>query len=439
MRNTQTTTRFRWFVWRDNHYRFEYRINKEPIPYAALDVPASQTPFAHAEQTAMQLFAQAPNQDWLRRQLSLADAVLINDTQKGFLSPDLVDQIGIMIREENRSRQNQGKSNLFTLVDPKNDWDKFSNVPVTLIKSNQHEACHSVSFTDIQFADDESFDLSHADKHSLIKLGKQLHSRFQNYFPHLIVTLGKKGAIKIEHRQGRPVFEYFPGVPPVHQATFDTTHCGDMFATALLASQLLGEPLKDSLAFANYVGSLQYSMALRKKVALENILEQRNLEHLERNYKQAIPWETEDRKVMSEILAFVDARREVAFGGAAILLSRTQYATLWVLATNCNRNKPVRGHKDLASGLVEKLHEMEKEPLAAADLSRRERKTPGPINRLQSTEDGVSNQASRNVLSDLRKRLSELAPANAAARRLLSKLPKGKVLLNLAESQIQFG
>src|SRR5581483_4582123 len=119
--------------------------------------------------------------------------------------------------------------------------------------------------------------------------------------------------------------------------------------------------------------------------------------------------------------------------------SRTQYATLWVLATNCNRNKPVRGHKDLASGLVEKLHEMEKEPLAAADLSRRERKTPGPINRLQSTEDGVSNQASRNVLSDLRKRLSELAPANAAARRLLSKLPKGKVLLNLAESQIQFG
>ena len=59
------------------------------------------------------------------------DGVLLNDTEKGFLSPKVIETIGQIIRDANERRTQAGRRPIIVVVDPKKDWDKFLGFPLT--------------------------------------------------------------------------------------------------------------------------------------------------------------------------------------------------------------------------------------------------------------------------------------------------------------------
>ena len=108
----------------------------------------------------------------------------------------------------------------------------------------------------------------------IIKVADCLFDKYGAAFPCIVVTLGRNGAAALEGREGLGHLTHYPGFRrseeggPFHVAT----HCGDMFASALLLALVGGYNLGDAVNFANLVGSVQFRKKTGTRVGRDDLL-----------------------------------------------------------------------------------------------------------------------------------------------------------------------
>lgn len=250
----QTVTRMRFFVYNSSadSYVMKYRMDKDP----AADL-------CYAE--ASRLITEPGVIQRLRERLESCDGVLLNDTEKGFLSPKVVDTIGQIIRHANEHRTQGGCRPIIVVVDPKKDWGKFVGFPLDVLKPNAPEASGAASLSAAK--DSPSTE-------AIRKVAERLFEKYGAAFPRIVITLGRNGAAILEGRNGLGQVTHYPGFrrseegSPFHVAT----HCGDMFASALLLALVGGYTLGDAVNFANLVGSVQFTKMTGTRVGRDDLL-----------------------------------------------------------------------------------------------------------------------------------------------------------------------
>lgn len=250
----QTVTRMRFFVYNtsDDSYQFKYRMDKDP----AADLCYEEASRRIGEPNAIRL---------LRERLASCDGVLINDTEKGFLSPKVIETIGQIIREENELRTQAGRRPITVVVDPKKDWRKFEGFPLDVLKPNAREAASAADLPET--GDNPSTEV-------ISRILARLSDNYGAAFPNIVVTLGPNGAAALESRDGLREVKHYPGFSPGESVGkfHVATHCGDMFASALLLALVGGYNLSDAVVFANLVGSVQFTNKTGTKVGRSDLL-----------------------------------------------------------------------------------------------------------------------------------------------------------------------
>jgi bifunctional ADP-heptose synthase (sugar kinase/adenylyltransferase) len=260
----QTVTRLRFFVLDPtaNRYEMLYRVDKDP------DIPVS---YLKADAAV----CDAGFLDWFEGEAQRSDIIFFNDTDKGFLSAGVVASLSQRIRRATSYRTTHGLHGPIVVVDPKNDWEKYRSLDVTIFKPNHVEAAKVLHLPDFDPGLDTHLEM----------LGDKLCAHFGNSFPRFVVTLGRVGAAVLDLSEPDRALYMHAAVPPVTTADGAATHCGDMFATALALSYSLDGDLAAAVDFANYVGSVQYALPTGRKVALGDIVHEDNRRHLQRCYR----------------------------------------------------------------------------------------------------------------------------------------------------------
>jgi len=260
----QTVTRLRFFVFNIDTKRFEmlYRVDKDP------DIPAS---YVMAEKSV----CTGDFLEWFEVEARNSDVVLFNDTDKGFLSAGVLAALSQGIRNASAYRQSHGLVGLAVIVDPKNDWEKYRSLDVTVFKPNHVEASKVLNLP----ACDPGLDTN------LKLLGERLCTMYGNSFSRFVVTLGRTGAAVLDLREHEPALYVHPAIAPVDAADGAATHCGDMFASALALSLSVDDNLAEAVDFANFVGSVQFSRPTGHKVTLADLVSEHNLSQLRKCYR----------------------------------------------------------------------------------------------------------------------------------------------------------
>jgi bifunctional ADP-heptose synthase (sugar kinase/adenylyltransferase) len=257
----QTVSRLRFFLYNENDqtYRLTYRMNKEPDR-------------ALASAQAEKKFRSPLAQEWLHERVRESDFILINDTEKGFLSQPVLQNLGEMITAANKHRLKCGLPEITTIVDPKNSWSKFCRFPVKVLKPNHKDACREVQI-------DSTLDFT--DKKNIIELAGKIYQQHGEVFQTVVLTLGKAGAILIRNTGEGATVERFPEVKAPNAKIQVATACGDVFGTALGLALAKGEDLESAITFANCAGSLQYSRVTGTVVNRGDMLSETTLNHIE--------------------------------------------------------------------------------------------------------------------------------------------------------------
>ncbi len=187
----QTVTKWRFLLQNgpSGDYEFRFRADKDP---------EERDSYALAEEA----IREPGFLDWLRDELIESDGILLNDTEKGFLSRSVVASFGTAIREANADRAQRGLTQLLVAVDPKRDWEKFRGLPIDVLMPNEREAALQVGMSD---AHDFGADAS------LIALAERLYSRYGTHFPRIVVTLGRHGAALLEAGSDGAMLYRYPG------------------------------------------------------------------------------------------------------------------------------------------------------------------------------------------------------------------------------------
>jgi bifunctional ADP-heptose synthase (sugar kinase/adenylyltransferase) len=258
-----TVTRLRFFVFNENEraYELKYRMNKEPHLEPAV-------------RRCEQLIDRTDIRKWILKELATSDALIVNDFEKGFLSRPVIQSLAKMLAKANKKRAEAGLPNVITIVDPKNNWEKFIGFPVTFLKPNHKEACHAVGIEDM--------DLSVLANQK--RLAENVFRKFGEYFQGIIITLGGDGALFVEAKAAGAEIYLFPAIPPKSSQFVVATHCGDIFDVALALALVKKESVPDAITFGNCAGSLQVSKRTGDLTSLPDFVDQINYNHMLRHY-----------------------------------------------------------------------------------------------------------------------------------------------------------
>ena len=263
LEKVQTITRYRFFVYceTDGRYDLKFRVDKEPD-------------YSEAERQSVGRVRKKDFLEWFTKNISCCDALLVNDTEKGFISKTLLDTLAEPIQRLNLARISSGKKPLLTIIDPKNDWEKFIGFPVSIIKANFNEACKSVwpGLTDTNKIADRN-------------LYQALGEKYGAFFKKIVITLGRRGALLLETELGYiRVFE-FPAFESKPSEFHVATHCGDVFGAAMLLALTHNDAdMYSAVTFGNYVGSLQFSKKTGTKVQRQDVLDSDNWQYMNRKF-----------------------------------------------------------------------------------------------------------------------------------------------------------
>lgn len=259
---TRTVARYR-VLFRDERrgaYDLRFRMDKEEADHAPI--------FARAAR-------QARAGDFLRtfaRVVADCDAVYFNDTAKGFLSRELLREMGQALFIARQARPAAGRRAPVVVVDPKNDWDKFRGLPVDVFKPNAREAGNALA---LPWRDDAT-----GNPEWLLDLARRLLSRFGSAFPLMVVTLGRQGVALLEAGRDGGALHRYPALELFPQPPHAATHCGDMFGSALALGLALGAELPAALSFGLAAASVQYALPVGRKLTRDDLLDPANRQAL---------------------------------------------------------------------------------------------------------------------------------------------------------------
>ena len=258
----QTVSRYRFFVYdaAQRGYSFRYRMDKEDA-----DMTASYHAAAGEVREAEYLAG-------FREVVEKCDAIYFNDTMKGFLSPQVLRMMSIEILAAQAKRKEAGKTGPIVLVDPKSDWRKFKSLPVDVLKPNAKEACNALGLP------------WHAPRwetrEGLVDFARHLLDEYGEWFPTVLVTLGRGGAALVDAGEEGGRLQRYPAVDLVPVAYHASTHCGDIFGTALLMALALGAERHAAISFAIAVGAMQYAQPSTHRAERSDLLRPNYLETL---------------------------------------------------------------------------------------------------------------------------------------------------------------
>lgn len=261
---SNTISRYRFFVKNETagSYDLKFRIDKEPD-------------FKRVGNKSHEEISRPDFLDWFCGELADCDALVFNDTEKGFLTENVLTILGKGIDDENKSRREKGGKDLIVVVDPKNTWNKFSHLPGALIKANLKESRSAAGMDESQAASEPE----------LLQLFRRLNTACDARFPNIIVTLGGDGAALLQIDCGGSTLYNFPAIKSPYARFKIATHCGDIFTSALTLALILDEDIFTSVTFANYAASLQFSQPTGKKIGREEIVADENINHFLKNYR----------------------------------------------------------------------------------------------------------------------------------------------------------
>lgn len=262
----QTVTKLRFFTFDKNRggYILSFRADKET--YEKLDVS-----YAKSEEH----FQQPEFQTWLIDELTSSDGLVLNDTEKGFLSAPVLQSIAEMVHIANERRRQSQQKPIVIIADPKRDWQKFQGLPADYLTPNEEEALYQVQMSGTDVGDDKN----------LLLLAERLYQQYSHSFPKMLLTLGRHGGVLLEADEGGAKIWRYPAVSILPSQYHVATHCGDMFDAAIALTLATGADIHSAITFANYVGSLQFSKLTGTKVTREDILMPQNIIYLQTQYR----------------------------------------------------------------------------------------------------------------------------------------------------------
>lgn len=261
--NFQTVTKFRFFELNEHGggYTLLYRIDKDPD-------------CAHSYNELEKLVKKLSFEKWIIDELDNCDILLINDFEKGFLSPQVLKTLAQYIEQANRNRIRRTRKPFLIVVDPKYDWNKFRPLSVDILKANEKEACKAVNLKELDFKKVENMEI----------LAENLFNQYGNNFQNIIITLGLNGCLFLEANDYGADLHHFPAFRPKSSIFNIATHCGDMFASALVLGLSHRKDYSSAITFANCVGSLQFTKLTGNLVTQEDICNQETLTHIRKYY-----------------------------------------------------------------------------------------------------------------------------------------------------------
>lgn len=269
LKGVQTITRLRFFIYNEkiSDYELSYRMDKEP-----------DYDFSYSESLSY-VRRNRKFRKLLESQIRSCNVLIINDTEKGFISEEFVKIVSEIIVQENKERKLNNYPEIVVLVDPKNDWGKFQSLsPGVILKPNLKETSKELKL-DIN---DHDFTPENPDK--LKEITSKLKEKYGSLFKQIVITLGRYGALYIRFDEASENIYRFSALHPVKDIPRSATHCGDVFSAALgLALTLENENIFSAIPFANWIGFLQYCKQNGQKVTLQDLLKEENLEFLQRN------------------------------------------------------------------------------------------------------------------------------------------------------------
>lgn len=255
----QTVTRVRYFAPREEAGQDEmlYRFDKDP------DTAVSSL-------KALEAIESGDFLEWFEREVEKSDAVLFNDTDKGFLSPAVLEVLRGGIDRVRSGRRDRALTGPLVVVDPKVEWTKYGGLRVDILKPNHVEACKAIGWQVID----------PAKKEDLRALGCELAVRMSDRFPLLVVTCGAHGAIVVQRNGRDAIIRHHHGIPAMASPDGAATHCGDVFVTSLTLALTVGAHVDDAVDFANYAASVQYGKPAGEKVGLADLVSAGQRAHL---------------------------------------------------------------------------------------------------------------------------------------------------------------
>ncbi|MGE5682455.1 MAG: PfkB family carbohydrate kinase, partial [Bacillota bacterium] len=253
----QTVTRLRFFIRKEDNadYELAYRMDKEPdyeLSYKAA------TKYVLRNRKFFEL---------LKEKIQASDVLIINDTEKGFISERFVEVLSSIVKEENNERDKRKAQHIIIIADPKTNWQKFQSLPELIIKPNFNETLKELK---LSFPKDGK-DIGHNDE--LTRIAAELLKKYGEAIKHFVITLGKDGAAYIRIKGSSFEITMVPAINSEPKKTKSAAHCGDVFTAALgLALTLENTDILSAVVFANLVGYLQYNKSDREKVSIQDLL-----------------------------------------------------------------------------------------------------------------------------------------------------------------------
>ena len=197
--------------------------------------------------------------NYIQKNITKFDIVLLSDYGKGVLTTDLIQQI---ISISNRN-------NIKVLVDPKgNDYQKYMGA--YLLTPNKKEATQA---TDIEIVDDES----------LIEILNIFKDRYNISIP--LITLSEDGIAILQN-------ETLLKEPTVAKEVYDVTGAGDTVLASLGYQLSLHNSISDAIRFANLaagvvVGKLGSATATNSEIEeYKHLIHHNNIEHNIKTFSQ---------------------------------------------------------------------------------------------------------------------------------------------------------
>lgn len=269
----QTVTRLRFYIFNDilSSYELSYRMDKEPDYEFSYK---SVITYIQKNRKFTEL---------LQSKIENCDLIILNDTEKGLLSKELIDIISEFVDLENEKREKEHLPKIVMIVDPKNNWRKFQSLSNAIIKPNIKETIKEVNLDTKEF--ENNLDIIPFLQLIAEKLYEKYNCSVQNY----VITLGKDGAAFVNFSENKQNVYWFPAFNLENEKDENekgnmSAHCGDVFDTALgLALTLEDCDIFSSIQFANCAGFLQYRKGNGQKIKLQDLLQFEDLEHKQKN------------------------------------------------------------------------------------------------------------------------------------------------------------
>ncbi|MDP4195667.1 MAG: hypothetical protein Q8940_11495 [Bacteroidota bacterium] len=269
----QTVTRLRFYIFNDilSSYELSYRMDKEP------DYEFSYKSVISYIQKSRKFT------ELLQNKIENCDLIILNDTEKGFLSKEFIDMISQFVDLENEKRKKEHFPKIVTIVDPKNNWGKFQSLSDAIIKPNIKETIKELNLDPKEL-------VNKLDINSFLQLiAEKLYEKYNCSVQNYVITLGKDGAAFVNFSENNQNVYWFPAFNLENEKDENkkgnmSAHCGDVFDTALgLALTLENCDIFSAIQFANCAGFLQYSKGNGKKIKLQDLLQTEDLEYQQKN------------------------------------------------------------------------------------------------------------------------------------------------------------